>query len=203
MITAVGFGAVRVDPDLVLRLQRYRQLDRVPPRLHEVARQTAALAEALIAPQGWMWRGPVRHVDSDGSVRVGEFAFNSRVLARTLERAVEAIILLLTVGDALERRAHDLIGEEHLVEGLLLDTAGWAALDAMLKQVRQRLAADARREGRRLTARLAPGFADWGLEQQRELFAAFDGVALPVRLTDAQVMLPRKSLTGLYGMVPA
>jgi hypothetical protein len=49
---------------------------------------------------------------------------------------------------------------------------------------------------------MAPGFAGWGLEQQRALFAAFDGTPLPVALTDACVMIPRKSVTGVHGLVP-
>lgn len=203
MVTAIEFGPVRVEPDLILRLQKYRRLEAVSPAVRDVARRMAALAETLLAPQGWVRQVGVDAVRSDGHVRVADIEFHSRGLARLMRDAVEAILIILTVGPALERRAQQLVGDEHLVEGLLLDTAGWVAIDALLKDLRGRLRAEARGRGLRLTARMAPGFDDWGLEQQRQLFAAFDRAPLSVRLTEACIMLPRKSVSGVYGLVPA
>jgi len=199
----IGLGPVHVDPELILRLQKYRQLETVPRAVKDVARRMAALAETLVEPQGWVWRGPVTRADPDGRAVIGHrLRFQSRTLARVLRDAAETAIVLLTIGPKLERRAHELVGQEQFVEGLLLDTAGWAAVDALIKDVRRRLAADARARGFRLTGRIAPGFADWGLEEQRILFSVFDGTNLSVHLTDACVMLPRKSVSGVYGLIP-
>lgn len=203
VVEPIAFGPVQVDAALILRLQKYRQLETVPQAVKDVARRMASMAETLVEPQGWTWRGSISRVDSDGSVLVGaHLRFQSRTLARALQSAAEGVIVLLTIGPKLERRAHELVGEEQFVEGLLLDTAGWAAIDALIKDVRRRLAAEARARGFRLTGRMAPGFADWGLEQQDILFSAFDGVDLSVRLTETRVMLPRKSVSGLYGLIP-
>jgi hypothetical protein len=203
MVERLDFGPVQVDPDLILRLQKYRRLPTVPQAVKDVARQMAALAETLLEPRGWLWRGPITGVDGDGRVVVGRrLRFQSQTLARVMKDAAEAAIVVLTIGPGLERRAHALVGEEHYVEGLLLDTAGWAALDVLIKETRHRLAEEARSRGCRLTARTAPGFADWGLEQQGILFSAFDGADLTVRLNEAQVMLPRKSISGVYGLIP-
>jgi hypothetical protein len=93
--------------------------------------------------------------------------------------------------------------EEQFLEGLLLDTAGWVAVDALARILRGRLASDARVRGWRLTHRMAPGYADWGLEEQRTVFSAFGEDALPIQLTEACVMLPRKSISGIYGLIPS
>jgi hypothetical protein len=194
----------RIDAALILRLHKYRRPERVAPRLRAVAAQMAALAETLVEPRGWLRRLGVRDVDPQGRVVLDDgVAFHSRALAHRLAGASEAVLLVLTIGAALERRAQALVREEHLVEGLLLDTAGWVALDALLRDVRQLLAADARRRGYRLTARMAPGFAGWPLEEQRALFAAFPEGALTVRLTESCVMRPSKSVSGLWGLVSA
>jgi hypothetical protein len=194
----------RIDADLILRLHKYRRPAEVAPRLREVARQMAALAETLLEPRGWLRRARVRAVDPQGAVVLDDdVTFHSQVLAHRLAGAAEVVLLVLTIGGALERRAQSLVREEHLVEGLLLDTAGWVAIDALLRDVRQHLAADARRRGHRLTARMAPGFAGWPLDQQRVLFAAFGAGTLTVRLTDSCVMRPSKSVSGVYGLLPA
>jgi len=203
MVEPLTFPDIRVDPDLILRLQKYKDLETVPQVVKTVARRMAETAETLVEPQGWVWRGRVDRVDASGHMQIGGMVdFESPTLARVLRSADEAAIVLLTIGPRLERRAHELIGEEQLVEGLLLDTAGWVAIDALLKETRRRLGAVAKTLGCRLTGRMAPGFAGWGLEQQRPLFSAFDGTALTVHLTEACVMIPRKSVSGLYGLIP-
>lgn len=187
----------------MLRLQKYRDPDRVSPPVGEIARKMAVLAGSLIEPRGWLRRARVVAVDPEGLVWLEDgIEFRSRSLARLLRGAAEAVLFVLTIGEALEQRADLLVRQEHLVEGLLLDTAGWVAVDGLVREVRQRLAADARRQGLRLTGRMAPGFGEWSLEQQRALFAAFGDGTLSVRLTEACVMLPRKSVSGLYGLVP-
>jgi len=204
MVTPIEFDPVRVDPDLILRLQKYRRLEAVAPVVRDIARKMASLAETLLTPCGWMHTTVVEAVGPDGRVQVaGGVEFQSRSLARLMQGATEVVLVVLTIGPALERRAQELINDELLVEGLLLDTAGWAAIDAMTKDLRQRMRVDAKGRGFKVTARMAPGFDDWGLEQQRPLFAAFDGADLSVSLTEACVMLPRKSISGAYGLVPA
>jgi hypothetical protein len=184
-------------------LQKYRKIEAVSPVVRETAARMAALAETLVEPQAWQARGRLTRVEPGGSVLLaGGLAFHSRALARRLAQAVEVAIVLLTVGSELERRAQEMIRNGQFVEGLLLDTAGWVVIEVLIKDIRRHLAAEARAQGLRLTGRMAPGFGDWGLEQQRALFSAFDGAGVSVRLTEACVMLPLKSVSGLYGLVP-
>ena len=194
----------RVDPDLILRLQKYKKLEAVPAPVRQAARAMAALAESLVEPEGRLWRARVRRIEPEGTVLVGDgVAFQSRTLARLLRGATEAVAVLLTIGPRLETRAREMMAEEEFLEALLLDTAGWVAIDALAKTLRRDLSADAKAQGFRLTHRMAPGYADWGLEQQRVLFSTFGQEALPVRLTEACVMLPQKSISGIYGLIPA
>ena len=204
MVEPIAFGPVHVDPDVILRLQKYRRPEAVSPVLKETAGKMASLAESLVEPRGWFRKEPVNAVRPDGLVRVADgIEFQSRGLARLLQEATEAVLVVLTIGPELERRAQQLVADEELVEGLLLDTAGWVAIDALTRELRQRLGTDARGRGLRLTGRMAPGFDDWALEQQRILFAAFEEGDLSVHLTEACVMLPSKSISGVYGLIPA
>jgi hypothetical protein len=203
MVEPLPLRRPTVDPDRILRLQKYRNPERVSPVVRETARKMAALAELLVEPRGWMRRMPLRAVGPDAIVRMAEgIEFQSRSLVRLLRGAAEVVLLVLTIGPALEQHADAMVRQEHLVEGLLLDTAGWVAIDGLIHDTRQHLGADARRRGFRLTGRMAPGFGDWALDQQRTLFAALEDGRLSVRLTEACVMLPRKSVSGVYGLIP-
>ncbi|MDI6771718.1 MAG: hypothetical protein QME77_03930 [bacterium] len=203
MVEQITLARPRVDPGLILKLQKYRKIEAVSPVVRETAARMAALAETLVGPRAWRARGRLTRVEPEGSVLLaGGLAFHSRVLARRLAQATEVAIVLLTVGPELERRAQEMIRDGQFVEGLLLDTAGWVVIEVLIKDIRRHLAAEARAQDLRLTGRMAPGFGDWGLEQQRALFSAFDGAGVSVRLTEACVMLPLKSVSGLYGLVP-
>ncbi len=203
MVEQLNLNRPHVDPDRILRLQKYKKPERVSPVVKETARTMASLAESLVEPHGWLRRVPIRAVGPDGRVQAaGGIEFQSRELARLLRAATEAVLVVLTIGPALEQRADALVADEQLVEGLLLDTAGWVAIDALIKDVRQRLGSEARTRGSRLTGRMAPGFADWALDQQRILFSALTESNLSVHLTEACIMLPRKSISGVYGLIP-
>ncbi len=194
----------RVSPDLILRLQKYKKLEAVPAPVRQAAEAVAALAETLVEPQGRLLRVPVKRVGPEGFVLLADgVEFHSRALARLLRGAKAAVLFLLTLGPKLEARAQEMMVEEQFLEALLLDTAGWVAVDALAKALRGHLVAEAQSEGMRLTHRMAPGYADWRLEEQRILFSVFREDALPIQLTEACVMLPRKSISGICGVIPA
>ena len=54
----------------------------------------------------------------------------------------------------------------------------------------------------RLSPRLGPGYLDWPLEEQARLFGLFAGESIPVTLSEYCVMTPKKSISGLFGLLP-
>jgi hypothetical protein len=190
--------------DLVLRLQKYRVPSRVPPAIRDAAEDAVREARRLIEPRVALWRGAVTVEGHDGHVTLdGVHAFSSRLLARVLGDSCEAYALVLTIGAALEERVDALFGAQAALEGFLLDTAGWAAVMRLGQAVRQRLLAEERSRGRSVTHRVAPGYGDWPLEEQSALLRVFGDARLPVTLTEYSLLLPRKSISGVLGVVPA
>ncbi len=191
-----------VSADLVLRLQKYRDPAGVPGAIREAAELMAAEAGRLITPEVLVWRGPVTAVDPAGVVTLDRaHRFCSRALARLLAPAAEAYVVVLTLGEALEQRVDVLFREQQLLEGLLLDTAGWAAIERLMRGIRGRLREIERPRGRSVTHRLAPGYLDWSVAEQAALLSVFGEVPLPVRVTEAAWMLPRKSVSAVFGVV--
>ncbi len=193
-----------VSADLILRLQKYRDPGRVPRAIREAADLVAAEASGLIAPEAVLWRGPVTGVDPAGPVTLGDgHRLQSRALARLLASSEEAYVLVLTVGAAIEERARAMMEARLLLEGFLMDTAAWAAIVGLARGVRRRLLAEERPAGRAVTHRLAPGYLDWPVAEQATLLRVFGDEPLPVSVTDSAWMLPVKSISGVFGVVPA
>jgi hypothetical protein len=192
-----------VPADLILRLQKYRDLARVPRAVRHVAEAVAAEATGLLAPEAVLWRGPVSEVDPAGAVTIADtHHFHSSALARLLATAAEAYVVVLTLGEGIEERASSMLQERLLVEGLLMDTAAWAAIELLNRDVRRFLIDHERPAGRSVTHRLGPGHRDWPVTEQAALLSVFGEVPLPVRVNESACMLPRKSVSGVYGIVP-
>jgi hypothetical protein len=188
----------RIDPELVLRLARYRPRDSVPPAIREAAIEMAARADALATTQALV--RPLRVVAAgvEGARLETGPAFSGRVVGRLLDGCPLAVVFVLTLGPALEAEVTALGDRRDLLEAYLLDTAGWAGIELAARALRLHVAA--RAPGRRPTPRLGPGHGDWPIEEQPALVALFDDAPPLVRLSAHGVLVPFKSISGVFGL---
>ncbi len=187
-----------VDPWTVLRLARYRRRDDAPAPVWDATRAMAALAGELAAPAAGLRLVRIAAV-AGAQVSLAEGpSFSGHAVARHLAGAREAIAFVLTLGPALEAEVTALGQRQDLLEAYLLDLAGWACIEAAVRALRQDLVAAL--PGARVSHRLGPGHRDWPLPEQRELVALFEGDAAPVRLSEYGVLIPFKSVSGLFAL---
>jgi hypothetical protein len=200
-----------VHTDRILRIQGYTDLSRVRPAILKAAQWAAQTIAEVATPMvgfkrlGFIRRGSDRIELSDGTV------CNGAALVHELAGCDEVIVFVQTLGDGPDKNVIELLEDgEGLLEALLLETAGWLALEGSIHQFKEQLRADAMRRGRRLRKRLGPGYtyalpggpAMWPLQDQRSLFAVFKDGELPVRLLDSCAMQPKLSRSGLFGEGP-
>lgn len=160
------------------------------------------LATTLVAPVVAYLGRPVESV-ADGALHLaGGVRFHGQCLAAHCAAAREVVCFVATLGPALEACAGDLSDRGELLEALFLEAAGWLVLEDALRAFRETQRARLRSRGLRLGPRLGPGYLDWPLTEQPDLLALFDAGTLPVTLNAYGVMVPRKSLSGLFGVVP-
>ncbi len=190
----------------LLRLQGYRDLARIRPRVREIATKMAALAGTLVAPETTYRRVRI------GSCTPAALAletgtetgttFHGAEFAKVLGGCREVVVFVLTLGAGLDAEAERFTANDEIVEALFLEMAGWIAVERVTKNFAGHLWSRIRDQGLTLTRRLGPGYVDWPLEEQAALFGLLDGAPLPVRLLDSCAMIPKKSRSGLYGLRP-
>ena len=191
---------LRLEP--ILRFQRYRTVEQVAAPILAAAREMIALAEKLAVPEFAFATRGIERVTPEGLGLTGGPSFSGRCFGTHLSRAREAVCFVMTLGPALDERISEMAEGDELLEALFLDTAGWLAIEEAVRAFRSHLAARTRGEACRLSPRLAPGYLDWPLTEQAQLFSVFAGSQLPVRLSEYAVMTPKKSLSGLFGVIP-
>jgi len=121
--------------------------------------------------------------------------FKSRVLRKNLDEAGRVFPAVVTIGGRLEQRADQ---AKDLLEKYYLDAIGNLILAEARSHLIQHLC---RRFALEKLSWMSPGsLEDWPLEEQRPLFALLDGAqaAVGVQLTESLLMLPRKSVSGIF-----
>jgi hypothetical protein len=201
---------ITIRPDQVLRIHGYRDPAQTRPLIRETAELIAKRAENLLVPEVYYRRLDVLSLDGADLVLEGGIALQSEAFTRYLPGATQVVVAISTMGRALDldTAMHSERGD--LLEALFLETCGWLGINAVTARFTGRLHQWARQEGYDVTSRLGPGYGYkvngrivyWPMEQQRQLFAGFDESELPIKLSDACVMLPKMSRSGMFGIIP-
>jgi len=172
-------------------------VDKVQKKIHAPKRtdieDMVALALSLAEPRAAFAAAYVDAKGADEVVIAGNH-FRSRVLRKNLDDVGRVFPVVLTVGPRLEAAADsaDMLARYYLdmIANLILAEARHHLIRHLCK-----------RFGVEKLSWMSPGsLQEWPLEQQRPLFALMPGVEdrLGVRLTDSCLMLPRKSVSGIY-----
>ncbi len=201
---------VAVRPEQILRVHGYKDRARVRPVILAAAETIGQQAQSLFTPEIHYRRLAVRVLDDDGLILDGGLVFRSEAFAHFLTGAREVVVAIATMGAALDREVIAHMERFEPLDALFLETAGWLGIENMTKQFGGVLRDWAQAEGYRVTCRLGPGYGyrisgrsiTWSLEEQERIFAAFEGIPLPVTLLPSCVMLPKMSRTGIFGFVP-
>lgn len=194
---------VSVRPEQILRAH-YPDLAPVASEVHATAAAMAAHALEIARPVGWLRQVAVRGIDGARVELDGGANLNSTTLASLLQESPAVQLFVVTLGPQVDERVHQLFEAMDGLEGLFLDTAGWVVVQSALSAVRRKCATRARSEGYRLTRRIGPGYLDWPLEEQAIVFRALAaGDTLPpIEVLESGAILPEKTLTGLFGLIP-
>jgi hypothetical protein len=170
------------------------------PSLVEVAELALREGERLLQPTVAYRRLRVDGLRHERLDLEGGASLKGALLAQHLAAAEEVVLLLCTIGPALEARVAVAIGDDP-VFGLALDGVGSAAVEALATIACRRFEEEAGAAGRQASIPLSPGMIGWPVEQgQPQIFALLDPAEAGVSLTANAMMMPRKSLSMVLGL---
>jgi len=98
----------------------------------------------------------------------------------------------------------DLIGsynhEGNFLEAFIADAIGSLTVEKAMDKIQEELAFEMQPEGLQISNRYSPGYCEWPVSGQRELFDQMGEFPVPVSLTESCLMLPIKSVSGIIGV---
>lgn len=188
-----------IDPDEVLRFQGYKKgVDMPSAEVRALFDDALAIGADLMKPRVVVRWLAVDRRWPDGLEAAGvELAIPS-IGARwgVVEHVAVAIC---TIGAALERRVAELWESRELPLASMLDSVGSGAVESLAEYVNDLLCQHGLSAGVKVTNRISPGYADWDVAEQEQLFRLCPGAPAGVSLNAACVMTPGKSISLLAG----
>lgn len=139
----------------------------------------------------------------DGGLDLGFARTGSADLKRNLTGCPRLVLFAATVGLGPDR----LVGKYSRLSpsrALLLQAVGAERIESLCDVFAQELAGEAAARGLSPRPRFSPGYGDFPLSVQREIFGALDCPrSIGVSLNESLLMTPSKSVTAVIGLAPA
>jgi hypothetical protein len=190
---------IEVDKDEIYRRLGYEREQRLRPGIPSLVDSQIHEAYEFIEPAAYYTIKPITSVGVS-KISVAGMLFISRKLAQVLSNCSQAVIFVVTIGEALEKEIARLMSEGLILKASVLDAVGSVAVEKVADWLENMIRDIAAANGDKVGWRYSPGYCDWDITQQKELFRGLDGKPIGVNLSDTCLMVPRKSISGIIGM---
>lgn len=202
---------IELSVDKVLRMLGYTEVESVRPIVRKVSEKVIAEVEDVVKPIVYFKHKAVKSC-SDGVLEIEDgIVLHCDAFERYLVGCDKVVALVLTLGQYIDELESEFAANEQLLEMVILEMAGWLAIEQATKQFTVYLRDMEKPGRRRLSRRMAPGYGykidgkkcTWSLEEQPKIFEFFEQASLPVRLLENScAMTPKMSRSGLFGLQP-
>lgn len=184
-----------------MRIPRAASLDEIEERpLAEAIRRAIERGYTLIHGRG-VYRSFKLEGVAENTVRGAgtDDLFTGAHMVKLLGGCDWATLLACTIGPELEAEVERLSQAGELTESYALEMVGGLMADYMAERMDERIGAEIRRAGYGRTMRFSPGYGDWELSHQPRALRLVEAERIGIRLTETNIMLPRKSVSAVIG----
>ena len=125
-----------------------------------------------------------------------------KIITSQMEAATSVAVFVCTLGQAISDWSEDLQSKGDGIKGYIVDILASVtieqAADLMHDQLEKQMAD--RKSG--VTNRYSPGYCEWPVSDQHNLFSLLPKDYCGIRLTESAMMVPVKSVSGIIGIGP-
>ena len=126
---------------------------------------------------------------------------DGKSIGKHLKGCDKVICLAATVGEQIEQEVTKRFKIGEYVSSMLLDAAATTAVEQAADTMEKAIEQEVSKSGYTMRWRFSPGYGDWALTQQPDLFKLAGAEEIGMKLSFAMMMIPRKSITAIIGLV--
>jgi hypothetical protein len=177
-------------------------LSRRSPRLIEIAKKAIEDAHGLISPMVAYKVIEVETFQEETFNLTGGFILASPLFTELMANARALIVMVCTIGDALERVASASANDD-ITYSFALDTTGSVAVDQLSTLACRYFESRMDLQDWHTTIAITPGMIGWDLKEgQNQVFEILADLNHGVKLTESGLMIPLKSVSMVMGAGP-
>lgn len=125
---------------------------------------------------------------------------DSSALAKNLSGCREAVVFAATVGTELDRQIRRQSSMD-MARAVWLQAIGTERIECLCNIFNKEIEAEERKNGRYLRPRFSPGYGDFSIAFQKNIFSVLECKRkIGVSLSEGCIMLPSKSVTAVIGI---
>ena len=193
---------IKIDRQQVLRNIGYTTGRKLPVRITSLVDEYIENAHQLMEPSYSYVISSIRGIRRSCVFIDDSIVFESNVLARMMQQCEKVAVFVATIGSYLEETVIRLAEDSLILQSAVLDAIGSVAVNNVAAFVLDTIRGVAYAQGLCISRRFSPGYCDWTIRQQKEIFRALNNNSAGVHLTEECLMLPRKSISGIIGIGP-
>ena len=117
-----------------------------------------------------------------------------------LKDAEKLAFFICTAGEQVSIRSKELMNSGFMLEGYVADLVGSVLAEEAMNIIHKEMAESLDIQYVKTTNRYSPGYCDWKVNEQHQLFTLFPENFCGVRLNESALMHPVKSISGVIGL---
>ena len=125
---------------------------------------------------------------------------SGKSISRHLENCDKVICMAVTIGESIETEITNKFDRGEYIASILLDAAATTAVEQAADAIEKKIKQDISSKGYSMRWRFSPGYGDWSLSQQLEIYNLSGAESIGIKLSDSMMMIPRKSITAIIGL---
>ena len=180
-------------------VRRYAGLRKAPTfgekNIRDACEEALLLSEVRGTWQVYAYDCANQIVASEPPVKIA-----GKSIVKHLDGCEKVICMATTVGFEIEREIAKKFERGEYLFSVLLDAAATAAVEQAADAMEKHFAATVAKDGFKMRWRFSPGYGDWDLTAQEQLFKIAGAEQIGMQLTSAFMLEPRKSVTAIIGL---
>lgn len=125
-----------------------------------------------------------------------------KLIRNHLRVANKVVVLSVTIGKPIENTITAYFKEGRYSYSLLLDAAATTAVEMAIDEMEKTIQYLLQSKGYQTITRLSPGYGDWDIRFQANMLDLAHAQEIGISLTESCMLMPRKSVTALIGVIP-
>ncbi len=125
-----------------------------------------------------------------------DFIISSKDIYKLLENSNLVCGLVATLGQSIDTKISLFLDNKQIMEAFILDSIGSVAVEELVNNICN----DIKMQYENTTLRFSPGYGDWNIQNQPDFLKWLGAEKIGVTLTSSYQMIPRKSVSAIFGI---